>query len=255
MSAGKKLNFKDPSSSLSLVKAKKKAEMPSDVKPMLATLVDKPIEEEDWLYEVKWDGFRAIAYLEKGKVELRSRNNKSFNDKFYPVFNSLKNWDINTVVDGEILVLNEKGFPDFEALQTWRSEADGHLVFYLFDILWLEGFDLMQVPLHERKQLIQKIVPNDAIIKNSEVLEVSGAEFFKLADQMGLEGIIAKKANSTYTPDLRSKEWLKIKTQKHQWRFCIYWDSGNRLYYKTANRAPGKIKTTNNNRLPFSGTT
>jgi bifunctional non-homologous end joining protein LigD len=201
---------------LSLIKTKKKAKMPTDVKPMLATLVDKPVEGDHWLYEVKWDGFRAIAYLNNGEVEIRSRNNKDFNDKFYPVFHALKNWEINAVVDGEILVLNDKGFPDFEALQTWRSEADGHLAFYTFDILWLEGYDLMNVPLKERKYLLKNIVPNDGLIKNSEIMEASGTEFFNLADQIGLEGIIAKKANSIYTPDQRSKEWLKIKTQKHQ---------------------------------------
>ncbi|CAN5532927.1 hypothetical protein BH23BAC1_BH23BAC1_50680 [soil metagenome] len=217
MAAGNdKLVSVNPSDLLFSIKAKRKSKIPTDVKPMLATLVDKPIEEEGWLYEVKWDGFRALAYLNNGAVEIRSRNNKSFNDKFYPIFNALKKWEINAVIDGEILVLNDKGFPDFEALQTWRSEADGHLAFYIFDLLWLEGFDLMNVPLINRKQLIQQIAPNNSSIKHSEVLEVSGTEFFKLADQMGLEGIIAKKAQSTYTPDLRSKEWLKIKTQKHQ---------------------------------------
>src|ERR1044071_247237 len=107
--------------------------------PMLATLVDEPFDEPGWLYEVKWDGYRAIAYLNKGAVTICSRHNKSFNEKLYPVYNGLREWDINAVVDGEIMVINESGVSDFSDLQAWRSEADGHLVFYFFDVLWLDG--------------------------------------------------------------------------------------------------------------------
>jgi bifunctional non-homologous end joining protein LigD len=198
------------------LKNKKKGKMPENIMPMLATLVNSPLEEEGWLYEVKWDGFRALAYLNNGNVELRSRNNKNFNDKFYPVFDALKAWKINAVVDGEIIVINEKGLPDFSLLQTWRSEADGQLVYYLFDILWLEGFDLMNVPLEERRNILQKIVPESGFIRVSRNFNVKGKEFFDLADKMGLEGIIAKKADSIYKPEVRSKEWLKIKSVKHQ---------------------------------------
>ena len=113
----------------------KKAEFPSDIMPMLATLVDKPFDEPGWMYEVKWDGYRAIGYVNKGETEIRSRNNKSFNEKFYPVYEALKKSGLNAVVDGEIVVMNDKGVPDFGNLQTWRSEADGRLTFYLFNIL------------------------------------------------------------------------------------------------------------------------
>src|SRR4051812_24905969 len=82
---------------------------PTGISPMLATLVDKPFDEPGWIYEVKWDGYRAIAYLNNGSIDIRSRNNKSFNEKFYPVFDALKKWKINAVVDGEIIVVNEKG--------------------------------------------------------------------------------------------------------------------------------------------------
>src|SRR5687768_1595887 len=90
--------------------------MPRDIQPMLATLVDKPVEGDDWIYELKWDGFRAIAYVENGKAELRSRNNKIFNEKFYPVHAALKNISHNVILDGEILVVNDNGYPDFAAL-------------------------------------------------------------------------------------------------------------------------------------------
>ncbi len=189
---------------------------PENIKPMLATLVDKPVEEEGWLYEIKWDGYRALGYINKGSVEIKSRNNKSFNEKFYPVYNALKTWNINAVVDGEIVVVNEKGIPDFSDLQAWRSEADGHLNFYLFDILWLDGVDVMGLPLTERKEILRSIAPQNNIIKLSENFDATAKEFFELADKMGLEGIMAKKASGLYIPDQRTKEWLKIKTEKRQ---------------------------------------
>lgn len=192
------------------------APFPADIKPMLATLVDQPVDEAGWMYEVKWDGFRALGYVHEDIVELKSRNNKSFNEKFYPVYNALKKWAAHVVVDGEIVVLNNKGVPDFSALQNWRSEADGQLVYYLFDILWLNGKDLMNVALKERREILRSVMPQEGIIKLSENFEATGSEFFALADKMGLEGIMAKKATSIYAPDARSKDWLKIKTEKHQ---------------------------------------
>jgi bifunctional non-homologous end joining protein LigD len=198
------------------VKGKKRSKLPSDIKPMLATLVDEPLNDQGWLYEVKWDGFRAIAYLNKGEVNIRSRNNKSFDDKFYPVYHALKEFPLSVVFDGEIVVINQQGYPDFEALQTWRSEADGQLVYYVFDLLWLEGYDLTKVPLSERKRILKSIVPESTTVRLSDTFDIEGKSFFKLADDMGLEGIVAKRADSAYTPDERSKDWLKIKTQQQQ---------------------------------------
>ncbi|HMJ46083.1 MAG TPA: non-homologous end-joining DNA ligase, partial [Ferruginibacter sp.] len=184
---------------------------------MLATLAGTPVDTPGWTYEVKWDGYRGIAYINNGTVEIKSRNDKSFDEKFYPVHDALKKWTTNAVVDGEIVVINEKGLPDFGDLQNWRSEADGNLVFYLFDILWLEGKDLMQLPLTERRKILRTVIPrNNTSIKLSEVFNVSGSSFFALADKMGLEGIMAKKADSKYYPNLRTKEWLKIKTEIRQ---------------------------------------
>lgn len=196
---------------------RRRAAFPKDIQPMLATLVDKPVEEQGWVYELKWDGYRALSYIQNGKVDIRSRNNKSFNEKYYPIFNALKQWDINAVVDGEIIVVNDKGFSDFSDLQNWRSEADGELIYYLFDLLWLDGENLMDRPLNERKKLLRSIAPDDnGSIKISNNFDATGKELFDLADKMGLEGIIAKKAGSIYVPGMRSKEWLKIKTEKRQ---------------------------------------
>src|SRR5918993_106370 len=119
--------------------------MPADVEPMLATLVSESSDEPGWLYEMKWDGYRALSYIDEGEVEIRSRNNKSFNEKFYPLVEELKKLGINALLDGEIVVINHQGIPDFGALQLWRSEADGQLAYFVFDILWYDGINLMLV--------------------------------------------------------------------------------------------------------------
>jgi bifunctional non-homologous end joining protein LigD len=200
----------------SILDKAKKSKFPVGLRPMLATLVDKPFEEEGWLYEIKWDGYRALGFINKGKVELKSRNDKSFDDKFYPVHSALKKWKVSAVVDGEIAVLDENGVPNFGALQNWRSEADGELLYYLFDILWLEGKDLMALPLLERREVLKSVMPAEGIIRMSEAVDASGLEFFNAAKEMGLEGIIAKKAASIYRPGDRTNDWLKIKANKRQ---------------------------------------
>lgn len=194
-----------------------KSTMPENIKPMLATLVDEPFDNDDWQYEVKWDGYRALAFINKGKVDLLSRNNKSFNDKFYPIYNLLEKQKINAVFDGEILVLNEKGISNFGALQNWRSEVDGELIFYVFDLLWYNNKNLMDLTLSERQAILADVLPvDDDRIRLSKVFKASGVDFFDAATRMGLEGIIAKKSDSTYVSDRRSKEWLKIKVNKRQ---------------------------------------
>jgi len=193
-----------------------KSKFPVQFTPMLATLVDKPFDEPGWLYEVKWDGYRALAFVNKGKVEVKSRNDKSFTDKFYPVGQALRKWNINAVIDGEIVVVGENGISNFGDLQNWRSEADGELLYYVFDILWYDGKDLTRLPLTERKAILKSVLPKDPIIHVSEFFEESGTVFFEHAKKIGLEGIIAKQADSIYKPGDRSREWLKIKANKRQ---------------------------------------
>lgn len=184
---------------------------------MLATLVDKPFEDPDWVFEVKWDGYRALSFINNGKVELLSRNNKSFDEKFYPVRKELLKWKINAVIDGEILVLNDNGISNFGNLQNWRSEADGELVYYIFDLLWYNGKSLMNLPLSERQSVMEAVLPVDGDrIRISQVFSSSGIEFFEAAEKMGLEGIIAKQASSVYSPNIRTKAWLKVKVSQRQ---------------------------------------
>jgi bifunctional non-homologous end joining protein LigD len=194
-----------------------KTKMPERVKPMLATLVNEPFDNPDWSYEVKWDGYRALAYVNGGSVELTSRNNKSFTEKYYPLAAVMQEWNINAVLDGEILVIGKEGKANFGALQNWRSEADGDLVYYAFDILWYEGKNLMELPLLERQTILKEILPVDNDhVRISQIFTANGLEFFEAAEKMGLEGIMAKRLTSTYKPDSRSKDWLKIKVHQRQ---------------------------------------
>ena len=200
-----------------LLKKGKKSKMPTEVKPMLATLVNAPFDDPGWSYEVKWDGYRALAYVNKGKVDLLSRNNKSFTEKYYPIKAAMEKWDADMVLDGEILVIMENGQANFGALQNWRSEADGHLVYYAFDILWYNGTSFMELPLSERQAILKEVLPtDDDRIRVSQTFTTGGLEFFAAAQKMGLEGIMAKKSASTYKPDSRSKDWLKIKVNQRQ---------------------------------------
>nr|WP_317169439.1 hypothetical protein [Mucilaginibacter humi] len=116
---------KDQPDVAALLKSAPKSAAPKNIKPMKATPVDEPFDDPDWVYEVKWDGYRAVAVIDKKGAELISRNNLPF-DKYYPINKILKDWQINAVIDGEIVVLNDKGLSDFGALQNWRSEADGN---------------------------------------------------------------------------------------------------------------------------------
>ncbi|MET0464827.1 MAG: DNA ligase D [Chitinophagaceae bacterium] len=200
----------------SLLKGTPKQAFYTTLAPMLATLVDQPFDAEGWLYEVKWDGYRAVAFLNKTKAELKSRNNKSFNEKFYPIYDTLKALKLQAVLDGEVVVVGENGQANFGNLQNWRSEADGDLLYYVFDILWLDGHDLKDLPLYERRQILEAIMPDHPQIKLSSVFETSGIEFLEAARQMGLEGIMAKKKDSEYRVKDRTRDWLKIKANKRQ---------------------------------------
>ncbi|MCD9015242.1 DNA ligase D [Parachryseolinea silvisoli] len=187
-----------------------------ELSPMLATRVDKPFDEPGWIYEVKWDGYRAVAFMNDKQVELKSRNDKSFNEKFYPIYQALQDWGINAIVDGEVVVVKDSGASDFGSLQNWRSEADGQLLYYVFDLLWLEGKDLRHLPLTTRREVLKALSPKEGHIQISDAFEVSGTEFYNAAKEMGLEGMIAKKADSPYVSGERTYHWLKIKADERQ---------------------------------------
>jgi len=199
-----------------LLKDAEKSVIPSDIKPMKATLVDAPFDDPGWIYEIKWDGYRAVAIVNKGEAELISRNNLPF-DQFGPINELLKSWKTNAVLDGEIVALNEQGNANFGALQNWRNAKSAKLAYFVFDILWYEGKLLIGLPLYQRREILKLILPTDnELIRVSQTFDVNGIEFFESAKKMKLEGIIAKRADSLYTSDARSREWLKIKAKRRQ---------------------------------------
>ncbi|MGI8951294.1 MAG: DNA ligase D [Chitinophagaceae bacterium] len=193
-----------------------KAEFPESLKPMLATLTEKPFDNSNWIFEIKWDGYRAVSFLKNGNINIYSRNNISFNEKFKPVVEALSEWKINAVIDGEIVAVNEEGNADFQQLQNYQKTGKkAKLIYYVFDLLWYEGKNYMELPLIERKEILKNILPEeDAIIKFSDHIHEQGKAFFDLAIHQGVEGVMAKNCNSNYTPDIRTKEWLKIKNNQ-----------------------------------------
>ena len=188
--------------------------MPLDVKPMLCTLLKEPFNDPGYLYEVKWDGYRIIAYKGKDVLKLASRGGHDYTKKYPPITRELEKLPHNLVVDGEAIVLNKEGKPDFDALQKFNRQKSG-VLFYVFDILWLDGRDLMRFPLTERKDILKNILQDNAIIRYSDHFD-NGIELFRHAEAMKLEGIIAKQRNSAYIPDRRGREWYKIPTEVRQ---------------------------------------
>ncbi len=187
------------------------------IKPMLATLVDEPFDREDWLFEIKWDGYRAIAEVDHGDVKLYSRNGISFADRFSPVFKALEKLKHKAVIDGEIVVVDDQGRSRFQLLQNYQKTGKGNLRYFVFDLLMLDGKNLRGLPLSERRAKLQKLIGKGAgVIQFSEDVDTHGKAFFDAATAKGLEGIVAKKASSTYKDGHRGPEWLKIKAHGRQ---------------------------------------
>jgi bifunctional non-homologous end joining protein LigD len=189
---------------------------PWRVKPMLSTLVEQPFSKENWLFEIKWDGYRAIASKHKDEIELYSRTDNDFKEQYPVVVEAIRDLKHDVILDGEIMVMDKQGVPHFELLQNWRKTGEGTLYYYVFDILWCDGHDLCDVPLITRKQILKAILPNDSLIRYSDHIETHGIKLFEEMQKRGLEGIIAKKADSSYHENYRGGDWLKIKTHHRQ---------------------------------------
>lgn len=184
---------------------------------MLATLIKKPFNHADWIFEIKWDGFRAIAEINHTQVELYSRAFQSFNERFPSIVTSLKKLKIQAIFDGEIVVLDEKGRPSFQLLQNIQTNPQ-EVYYYVFDILSFKGNDLTDLPLLERKKILNNILPphRKAKVRNGGYIEEHGVEFLRICKKNHLEGIIGKAKKSKYLMGKRSSEWVKIKTHLRQ---------------------------------------
>src|SRR3982751_2412251 len=178
----------------------------SYIVPMFATSVDKPFTSDEWVFELKLDGFRAIADLRKKPILLYSRNGLSLRERYPVVTEALLKQKLDAVLDGEIVLLNEEGRPDFQKLQNYGNNRNNELVYYAFDILNLKGKDLTGLPLTERKKILQTALRKSPSIRYSDHVEAKGEEFVKAVTDADMEGMMAKKKDSLYTPGFRTKE-------------------------------------------------
>lgn len=186
---------------------------------MLATLVDEPFDRKGWIFENKYDGYRALATIKEGGVELKSRNNLSFNDKYPSIVDSLEKLPHDAILDGEIVIKSKnKNISQFQLLQNYVKDQKGTLAYYVFDLLYLNGENLISWPLIKRKELLKELI-NTSKLKNifySEHIKEKGKKLFEQISKKGGEGIMAKDENSDYKPGVRTEKWLKIKTHKRQ---------------------------------------
>ncbi|KMQ52196.1 ATP-dependent DNA ligase [Chitinispirillum alkaliphilum] len=194
-----------------------KVQFKGPLRPMLPVLVETPFDRRGWLFEIKWDGYRAIAECLGDKTELYSRNGKSFLSHYPTIVKELKELDFEAVFDGEIVVIDENGRSDFSRLQNYRRTGAGTVIYYIFDLIYFRGYDITGLPLRTRKALLQSILPRSLqFIKFSNHLEEQGKAFFNTAQKFGVEGIVGKDGASPYIPGTRSRRWQKIKFTQQQ---------------------------------------
>jgi bifunctional non-homologous end joining protein LigD len=201
-----------------------KRPMPSAIHPMLAESVEEPFDGPDWLFEIKWDGYRAVAFLENGKARLVSRNQNDLTPRYPELKDLPQSVKAKTaILDGEVVALDEKGRASFSLMQQRTgfrargkraaANADVPVLYYAFDLIYLDGFDWRRVPLEERKKKLEAIVQPGDSLRYSDHYPEQGKALFEMAGQKGLEGILAKKRTSFYE-ERRSRDWLKIKIRK-----------------------------------------
>ena len=198
-----------------------KRPMPTAIRPMLAESIEEPFDSKDWLFEIKWDGYRAVAFIENGKVRFVSRNQNDLTPR-YPELKDLPQFiqAKTAILDGEVVALDEDGRASFSLMQQrtgFRAhgkraaeKADVAVLYYAFDLLYLDGFDWRRMPLEERKQKLASILTAGDGLRYSDHYEEHGKALFEVAHKKQLEGILAKKRGSFYE-ERRTRDWLKIK--------------------------------------------
>ncbi|MGH9929668.1 MAG: non-homologous end-joining DNA ligase [Pyrinomonadaceae bacterium] len=200
----------------------RKAAMPERVAPQLATLVREPPSGAEWLHELKFDGYRMVCHLQRGKARFWSRNGKDWTDKFSNLAAALKAFPaVNAVLDGEVVIVDKAGRSSFQRLQQSMGRGGNKVpafVFEIFDLVYLDGFSLTQTPLRERKAALEKLLASmkaKGVLRYSDHVGGNGALFFKQACEYGIEGIVSKLADSPYE-STRNRNWLKTKCIKRQ---------------------------------------
>jgi bifunctional non-homologous end joining protein LigD len=197
--------------------------MPDFVQPQLATLVDSVPDGENWLYELKFDGYRILCRIDEGRVSLLTRSAQDWTSHFGALAQSVKKLEVRqALLDGEVVAFDQQGGHSFQLLQNTLKHSDSaDLVYYVFDLLFLEGRDLRATKLLERKELLKRSLDsgsepsNIAPLRFSEHWREHGKMLFDKACEMGLEGIIAKRSDAPYRSG-RGKDWLKVKCSKNQ---------------------------------------
>lgn len=218
-----------------------KAAMPGRVEPMLATLAETPPAGTDWLYEVKWDGVRALCFLDEGKLRMESRNGNRCEDQYPELAALTAAVDARqAILDGEVAVLDEKGVSRFELIQhrigvkgstATALAAEYPARIFLFDLLYLDGYDLRGVPLVERKRQLARIVREGPQVRLSASFTSAGEQMLEAARQLGLEGVVAKRAASRYEEGRRSKNWYKLKIVSTAELVIAGFTRGERAYF------------------------
>jgi bifunctional non-homologous end joining protein LigD len=189
------------------------------IPPMAAELTDKPFDDKDWIFELKYDGYRALADLDgAGNVQLYSRNLLSFNKSYPDIVEELEKINYDVLLDGEVVIEDEQGRSRFQLLQNYKTTGEGPLKYYVFDLLRLNGEDTTRLTLLQRKELLQGLLKKFSLknIFYSDHIAEKGKAFFSAAQKNKLEGIIAKNIDSTYVPGKRTRSWLKIKIVHQQ---------------------------------------
>jgi bifunctional non-homologous end joining protein LigD len=220
VAAAKRSRARAPAVALASVAGAKKASLPETLSAQLATLVDDVPAGGDWLHEIKFDGYRLFCHVGNGAPRLITRNGKNWTDKFPGVAEAALTLPCEqAVLDGEAVVMDERGITSFQALQNALGRNRGApVLYYAFDLLYLDGYDLTQAPLRTRKEVLAGLLaplPPDGVIRYSDHVEGRGRQFYEQACAMGLEGIIAKRADRPYRAG-RGTDWLKIKCVHRQ---------------------------------------
>lgn len=204
--------------------SKRRSLLDQSVKPMLASPGLEAFNSPDWLYELKYDGYRVIAHINKGEVTLQSRNGINLNEKFSKIVDDLEGMDHDAVLDGEVVFVNSKGIPQFQDLQNYpETNSKGNLQYMVFDLLYLNGHNTIDLPLTDRKALLKDLIMQSNTVLYCDHIIGMGTTLYERAIGLGMEGIIAKKASSSYQAGYRSSDWLKFKpTNSSEALICGY---------------------------------